>query len=75
MDKIVGWEQFPFLVGVSRKSMIGAVIDKPVNERMAGSIGAALFSLTKNAKIIRVHDVAATVDAIKVFEFARQYLA
>jgi len=75
MDKIVGWEQFPFLVGVSRKSMIGAVIDKPVNERMPGSIGAALFSLTKNAKIIRVHDVAATVDAIKVFEFARQYLA
>lgn len=74
MDKIVGWDQFPFLVGVSRKSMIGAVISKPVNERLAGSLGAALFSLTKNTKIIRVHDVAATVDAIKVFEFASQYL-
>lgn len=73
MDKIVGWDQYPFLVGVSRKSMIGAVIDKPVSERLTGSIGAAMFSLTKNAKILRVHDVAATVDAIKTFTFAAQF--
>lgn len=73
MDKIIGWDLFPFLVGVSRKSMIGAIIEKPVNERMAGSLGAALFSLTKNANIIRVHDVAATVDAIKVFTFSSSF--
>lgn len=73
MEKIVGWEQYPFLVGVSRKSMIGAVTDKPVSERLAGSLGVAMFSLTKNAKIIRVHDVAATVDAIKTFTFTAKF--
>jgi dihydropteroate synthase len=73
MDKIIGWGQYPFLVGVSRKSMIGAVTDKPVTERLAGSLGAAMFALTKNANILRVHDVAATVDAIKTFTFAAQF--
>lgn len=73
MEKIVGWEQYPFLVGVSRKSMIGAVTDKPVSERLGGSLGVAMFSLTKNAKIIRVHDVAATVDAIKTFTFTAKF--
>lgn len=73
MEKIVGWEQYPFLVGVSRKSMIGAVTDKPVSERLGGSLGVAMYSLTKNAKIIRVHDVAATVDAIKTFTFTAKF--
>lgn len=73
MEKIVGWKQYPFLVGVSRKSMIGAVTDKPVSERLGGSLGVAMFSLTKNAKIIRVHDVAATVDAIKTFTFTAKF--
>jgi dihydropteroate synthase len=57
----------PLLVGVSRKSMIGNVLNKPVGERMPGSIAAAFYAVIMGAKVIRSHDVAATVDAIKVF--------
>lgn len=56
----------PLLVGMSRKSMVGAILDKPVSERLYGSLSAALIAVQKGANIIRVHDVAATVDAIKV---------
>jgi dihydropteroate synthase len=56
----------PMLVGVSRKSMIGQITGKPVAERMAGSLAAALAAADRGADIIRVHDVAATVDALKV---------
>jgi dihydropteroate synthase len=57
----------PVLVGISRKSMIGAIIgDKPVNERMVGSVAAAVVAAMEGAAIIRVHDVRETVDAIKV---------
>ena len=58
--------QLPMLVGVSRKSMIGQITGKPVAERMAGSLAAALAAADRGADIIRVHDVAATVDALKV---------
>lgn len=57
----------PFLVGVSRKSMIGQLTGKPVQERLAGSVAAALCAAAHGADIIRVHDVAATVDALKVW--------
>ncbi|SMP46238.1 dihydropteroate synthase [Noviherbaspirillum suwonense] len=56
----------PMLVGVSRKSMIGQVTGRPVAERMAGSLAAALMAADRGADIIRVHDVAGTVDALKI---------
>ena len=56
----------PILVGVSRKSMIGEVTGRAVDQRLAGSIAATTFALASGAKIIRTHDVAATMDAIRV---------
>ncbi len=56
----------PVLVGMSRKSMIGAILDKPVDQRLYGSLAAAVIAVQNKARIIRVHDVGATVDAIKV---------
>lgn len=57
---------FPLLIGLSRKSMIGNVIGKPVDQRLAGSLAGAVLAAVAGARIIRVHDVAETVDAIKV---------
>lgn len=57
----------PMLVGVSRKSMLGQLTGKPVQERLAGSLAAALAAAAHGADIVRVHDVAATVDALKVW--------
>lgn len=56
----------PLLVGVSRKSMIGAVIGRPVEGRLAGGLALAALALTKGAQILRVHDVAETVDVVKM---------
>lgn len=56
----------PVLVGVSRKTMIGHVLDKPVNERVVGSVTAALLAAQYGAAMVRVHDVSETVDALKV---------
>lgn len=57
----------PLLVGISRKSMIGKILDdRPVDKRLYGSLAAAVMALERGAAIIRVHDVAATVDALKV---------
>ncbi len=56
----------PLLVGVSRKSMIGAVLDKPIEQRLYGSLAAASLALWQGANIIRVHDVAATKDIVKL---------
>ena len=58
----------PLLVGLSRKSMIGKLTDKPVEQRMAGSIAAALYAISQGVRIVRVHDVAETVDAISVWQ-------
>lgn len=60
----------PLLVGLSRKSMIGAITGKPVEQRLAGSIAAALAAVAHGAHIVRVHDVAETVDALKVWHAA-----
>lgn len=57
----------PVLVGVSRKTMIGAVTHKPVNDRVAGSIAAALAGVARGAVVVRVHDVAQTRDALAVW--------
>lgn len=60
----------PVLIGLSRKSMIGAVTGRPVEERLAGSLAGALAAVAQGARIIRVHDVAETVDALKVWRAA-----
>ena len=59
---------YPILAGLSRKSMIGAVLDKSVEERVVGSVTGALIAVQKGAKILRVHDVAATSDALHVWQ-------
>lgn len=60
----------PLLAGLSRKSMIGTLTARPAEQRLAGSIGAALVAIMQGARIVRVHDVAETVDAIKVWQAA-----
>ncbi|RRV13857.1 dihydropteroate synthase [Stutzerimonas xanthomarina] len=56
----------PLLVGVSRKSMIGAVLGRPVEERLYGSLALAALAVGKGAQIVRVHDVAETVDVVRM---------
>jgi dihydropteroate synthase len=57
----------PLLVGISRKSMIGALLDNaPVDQRLYGSLAAAVLAAERGADILRVHDVRATVDALKI---------
>ncbi|HWU99208.1 MAG TPA: dihydropteroate synthase [Oxalicibacterium sp.] len=58
----------PVLAGVSRKSMIGQLTGKSVEQRMAGSLAGALAAVKHGAKIVRVHDVAETVDALAVWQ-------
>lgn len=60
----------PLLVGWSRKSSLGAVTGRPVGERLAASVAAALVAVERGARIVRVHDVAATVDALAVWRAA-----
>ena len=61
-----GVDDLPMLVGVSRKSMLGAITGRPVDQRLAASIAAATLAALKGAKILRVHDVAETSDALAV---------
>jgi len=60
----------PLLAGWSRKSSIGAVTGREAGDRVAGSVAAALAAVLNGASIVRVHDVAATVDALKVWRAA-----
>jgi dihydropteroate synthase len=57
----------PWLIGVSRKSMIGHIIGRSPAERVYGSVAAALAAVARGARIVRVHDVAATSDAVRVW--------
>ncbi|MEK8098597.1 dihydropteroate synthase [Morganella morganii] len=61
----------PVLAGMSRKSMIGQLMDVPLDERVAGSVACAVIAAMKGAQIIRVHDVKETVQAMKVVEATR----
>lgn len=62
-------QNLPLLIGVSRKTMIGEIIgQQQPQKRISGSIAAALFAVNQGAKIIRVHDVGETVDALKVWQ-------
>jgi dihydropteroate synthase len=56
----------PVLIGVSRKSLVGIITGRPAGERLAGSVAFAALAVMGGAAIIRAHDVAQTVDAVKV---------
>jgi len=62
----------PVLVGLSRKSMLGQLTDRPVDRRVHASVAAALLALERGASIVRVHDVAATRDALRVWASLRK---
>jgi dihydropteroate synthase len=61
-------EGLPVLAGISRKSTLGAITGRPVEERMAASITAAVLAAQRGARILRVHDVAQTRDALAVWQ-------
>ncbi|WP_372767648.1 dihydropteroate synthase [Pseudoalteromonas sp.] len=67
--KIMGCE---VLAGLSRKSMIGNLLGRDVDQRLAGSVAGALIAAQKGAKIIRVHDVTETADALNVWRACEQ---
>ncbi|KGQ70695.1 dihydropteroate synthase [Chelonobacter oris] len=62
---------YPVLAGLSRKSMIGQVLDKRVEQRMVGSVAATLLAAINGAAILRVHDVAAMADALKIWQMMK----
>ncbi|KGJ96062.1 dihydropteroate synthase [Colwellia psychrerythraea] len=63
----------PILSGTSRKSMIGNLLARNVDERLAGSITTAIIATQHNASIIRVHDIKETVDALKILSMTAKY--
>lgn len=65
-------DDLPLLVGVSRKSMLGEITGRTVAERLPASVAAAVLAAAKGAKILRVHDVAATRDALAVWSAIEQ---
>ncbi|KPV97679.1 Dihydropteroate synthase [Pseudoalteromonas sp. P1-9] len=67
--KMMGCE---VLAGLSRKSMIGNLLGRDVDQRLAGSVAGALIAAQKGAKIIRVHDVTETADALNVWQACEQ---
>ena len=73
LDRLVGeFEQFPILVGTSRKSFIGKVLDgAPSDERLSGSLASIAIAVWNGAKIVRVHDVKETVDALTIISAIR----
>ena len=62
----------PILIGLSRKSFIGTVLDKPVDQRLIGSVAAHMLALMNGADILRVHDVEEAVDTVMMFEAIRR---
>ena len=64
----------PILVGLSRKSMISSVLDRPPEQRMVASVALALMAVERGARIVRVHDVAATFDALSMWQTTRHAL-
>jgi dihydropteroate synthase len=67
----VGRSGLPLLVGVSRKSMFQALLGRPLEQRLAGGLAVATAAVFAGAAILRVHDVAETVDAVKVAQALR----
>ena len=65
----------PVLVGLSRKSMISSVLDRSPEQRMVASVALALMAVERGARIVRVHDVAATFDALSMWQTIRHTLS
>ena len=65
----------PVLVGLSRKSMISSVLDRSPEQRTVASVALALMAVERGARIVRVHDVAATFDALSMWQTTRQTLS
>jgi len=59
-------EKLPLLVGLSRKGTLGQLTGRPIDERLSAGIAAAVLAVARGAHIVRSHDVAATVDALKI---------
>lgn len=64
--------ELPLLAGLSRKSILGRLLGRNENERLAGSIALAQYALQFGAVILRVHDVAETVDVVKLFQMLKE---
>jgi dihydropteroate synthase len=58
----------PVLVGISRKSMLGTITGRAVDDRLPASLAAAVMAVERGARVLRVHDVGATVDALKLWQ-------
>ena len=76
LDKLIKeFPEFPMLVGTSRKSFIGKILgDAPADERLSGSLASAAIAAWNGAKIVRAHDVKATVETLKVVEAIKKEL-
>lgn len=59
---------FPVLAGISRKSLVGTILGKPVGERLVGSVALGVLAVQRGVKMLRVHDVSATADALKILQ-------
>jgi dihydropteroate synthase len=70
--RALGDPELPVLIGVSRKSLVGIITGRPTGERLAGSVAFAALAVANGAAIVRAHDVAATVDAVKVASALRR---
>lgn len=69
--RLLAVDELPLLAGLSRKSMLGAVTGRSVDERLPASLAAAIIALEGGARILRVHDVAATRDVLSVWQATR----
>jgi dihydropteroate synthase len=67
LDRLAGLGA-PVVVGLSRKSMLGAITGRAVGNRLAASLGAAMLAVQRGATVLRVHDVAETVDVLGLLE-------
>jgi dihydropteroate synthase len=65
---------FPVVAGISRKSSLGQITGRDMAHRVTASVSAALIAIERGAKIVRVHDVAETMDAVKIWSAAQEYL-
>lgn len=68
LDQLVAMG-YPVLLGTSRKSFIGKLLDAQVDERLEGSLATAAFGVMKGCQIVRVHDVKETVQTVKMMDF------
>jgi len=71
LDELIGMRR-PVLIGVSRKSFLGALTGRGPDERLAAGIAAQAFAVLRGARILRVHDVKETCDALKILDMLRR---